>query len=238
MQTPKQITEKCYRAATFFPGLSEQELSQFRRELGGLIPNEIEELLLYSAGFAHKPQGTVCFTGHEGFGFEEAFPLSVALLPDGCGNFWVIDINPESGAWGSVFYVCHDPPVIVVQAPELGVFLSQVLDPNYSKPKNALNFVRKEAAMRIWGEDPWLISAHDARLAEDAVVSAFAKRLPDNFRIADLRSKKVGSGFSWGLAGPNTIIQRCGADLLFGVEQKPPGFLRRILTRRKQQKRR
>jgi hypothetical protein len=85
--------------------------------------------------------------------------------------------------------------------------------------------------MRIWKADPWLISARDARTVQDPVVSNFAGQLPENFRLADLRSREVGSGFSWGLAGPNAEVRRDGAELLFGVEQKAPSFLKRVLTR-------
>jgi hypothetical protein len=232
MQTPKQIMEQHSHLIVRLPGLSKEELIQFRKELGGVMPNDIDELLQYSAGFDYKKIGTVRFTGHEGFEFEEVFPCSVALLPDGFGNFWVVDVNPKSGSWGPVFYVCHDPPVVVVQAPELSTFLSQILDPHYSYPKNALNYVRKEAAMRIWRDDPWLTSVHDARILQDSHVSTFAKQLPDDFLIADLRSTEVGSGFSWGKAGPNAVVRRGGTDLLFGVQKTPPGLLKRFLSRK------
>jgi len=208
MRTPKQILENASRLVALLPGLSEQELAQFRKQLGGSIPADIEELLLYSAGFDYKPIGTARFTGTEGFEFVEVFPRSVPLLPDGFGNFWVVDISPESGEWGCVFYACHDPAVIVVQAQELGTFLSQVLDPSPSNPRNTLNYVRKEAVTRIWKDDPWLVSVHDARSIEDPVVSSFARQLPDNFGLADLRPREVGSGFSWGLAGPNAEVRR------------------------------
>jgi len=219
LSAPKQILENHSHLITLLPALSKQELSQFQRESGGLVPHEIEELLLYSAGFDHRLLGTVRFTGHEGFEFAEAFPRSIALLPDDCGNFWVMDINPQSGAWGSVFYVSHDPPVVVVQAPELDTFLSQIFGISHSNSKNALNYVRKEAATRIWKDDPWLISLHDAQNLPDPLVSKFAKQLPENFRIADLRSREFGSGFGWGRADPKTDIRRNGYDLLFGVRQ-------------------
>jgi len=231
MPSLKQVLENHARLTALLPGLSGQELVQFRKQVGGLIPANIEELLVYSEGFDYKPVGTVRFTGHEGFEFAEVFPRAIPVLPDGCGNFWVVDISPESGAWGSVFYACHDPAVIVIQAVDLGMFLSQILSPNESNPKNALNYVRKEAVLRIWKDDPWLISVHDARTSQDPVVSNFAEQLPENFRLADLRSREVGSGFSWGLAGPNTEVRRDGAELLFGVEQKVPSFLKRVLTR-------
>lgn len=231
--TPKQILEKFSHCVTLRPGLSEREIDHFEQQLQAPIPDEIHQLLLYSAGFEFKPFGTVRFTGHEGFELAEVFPRSVPVLPDGCGNFWVIDINPQNGEWASVFYACHDPAVIVVQAGDLATFLSQLLDPSKSEPRDAVNYVHDEAVRLIWKSDPWLVSVQDARLSQDGVLSKFAEHLPENFRVADLRPMKVGSGFSWGKGGANADLRRNGSELVFGVEQKAPGFLSRVFSRRR-----
>ena len=230
--TPKELLERFSQSTTVTPGLLEREIAQFQQQLQSPIPDEIRQLLLYSTGFDSKPFGTVRFTGHEGFELAEVFPRSVPLLPDGCGNCWVVDVNPQDGAWGSVFYACHDPSVIVVQARNLVTFLSQLLDPSKSEPKDAVHYVHEEAVRLIWKDDPWLVSVQDARLDQDGVVSKFAEQLPDNFRVVDLRSMKVGSGFSWEKTGPDADIRRNGTELVFGVEQKAPGFLSRIFSRR------
>lgn len=216
---------------TLKPGVAREEIAEFQKQLPGPLPDDIRELLVYSAGFDLASVGSVNFTGTTDFQFTKALPFAVTLLGDGSGNFWVVDVNGKSGAWGAIFFVSHDPPVLVVQAPELGTFLSQILDPSHNSPKNALNHVRKVSAMRIWKDDPWLISVRDARNVQDPVVSNFAEQLPENFRLADLRPREVGSGFSWGLAGPNAEVRRDEADLLFGVEQKTPSFLKRVLRR-------
>jgi len=52
------------------------------------------------------------------------------------------------------------------------------------------------------------------------VVSSFARQLPDNFGLADLRPREVGSGFSWGLAGPNAEVRRDRAELLFVLSRR------------------
>jgi cell wall assembly regulator SMI1 len=229
--TSKRVLESFSQRVTLMPGPSREEIAEFQERLPGPLPDDIKELLGYSAGFHLSSVGSVHFTGtNTDFQFANALPFAVTLLADGSGNFWVVDVNSKSGAWGAVFFVSHDPPVVVVQAPELKTFLSQVLDPNEGNPKNAHDDVRKVAAMRIWKEDPWLISVRDARTVQDPVVSNFAKQLPENFGLADLRSREIGSGFSWGLAGPNTEVRRDGAELLFGVEQKAPSFLKRVLT--------
>jgi cell wall assembly regulator SMI1 len=235
------MLEKFSSTVTLSPGLSEKEIALFQTELPGVIPREIRELLVYSAGFdvdsgqllkSRRMNGPtpVHFTGSGDFGLPKVLPCSIVLLGDGFGNFWVVDVDP-SGGWGAILFVCHDPPVVAIQAADLACFLGQVLNPGGSDSKDTLDFVRNAATTRIWKDHPWLVSVKDARLAQDAVVSTFASQLPDNFDIVDLRSKEIGSGFSWGLAGPNTEVRRSGAELLFGVEPKAPSFLRRILTR-------
>ena len=214
---------------------------RFQKDLPGPLPSEIRELLIYSEGFdvasgqllkSGRMNGTtrVLFTGSGNVGLS-VLPCPVPLFGDGCGNFWVVDIKPN-GEWGTILFVCHDPPVIAIQSADLASFLNQVLNPAASDSEKTLDYVRNAATTRIWKDDPWLVSLRDARLVQDSAVSQFAEQLPENFRVADLRSMKVGSGFSWGKAGPNADIRRNGTDLVFGVEQKAPGLLRRLFSRR------
>jgi len=239
--TPKQTLENFSHVVTLKPGLSEDEIARFQTQLPGELPREIRELLTYAAGFEVASEqllksrrmgdtAGVLFTGSGDIGLS-ILPCPVAVLGDGCGNFWVVDVDP-SGAWGSILFVCHDPPVIAVQAADLASFLDQALNPAGTDPQNTLDYVRKAALTRIWNEDPWLVSVRDARLAQDSVVSKFAEQLPETFGVADLRSRKVGSGFSWGKAGPGADLRRYGAQLIFGVEQKAPGLLSRMFSRR------
>jgi cell wall assembly regulator SMI1 len=220
--------------------LSEDEISRFQTQLPGTLPREIRELLTYSAGFEIASDqllksrrmgdtARVLFTGSGGVEIS-ILPSLVALLGDGCGNLWVVDVDP-GGAWGSVFFVCHDPPVIAIQAADLASFLDQALNPRGAGTENTLDYVTNVAIRRIWKDDPWLVSVQDARLVQDGAVSKFAEQLPDNFGVADLRSRKAGSGFSWGKAGPRADLRRNGPELIFGIEQKPPGFLSRMFSR-------
>ena len=134
--TPKQTLEKFSSRVTLNPGLSEEEIARFQAQLPGALPLKIRELLVYSSGFEVASEQLlksrrvgdttrVLFTGSGGVGLS-ILPCPVALLGDGCGNFWVVDVNP-SGAWGVILFVCHDPPVIALQAGDLADFLGQVL---------------------------------------------------------------------------------------------------------------
>jgi hypothetical protein len=213
--------------------MSEQALAEFQRRLPAALPGAIADLLRYASGFHRAAVGDVSFTQIGGFGFAEALPVAVTLLADGAGNFWAVDVNRDGGgAWETVFFASHDPPVLAIQAPDLTTFLLQVLQPEETVPKHALEHIRTVSAKRIWKEDPWLVSVEEARRAQNPTLATFARQLPDTFRVADLRAKEIGSGFSWGRAGPDAEVRRNGADLIFGVEQKAPGFLRRLLARK------
>ena len=162
--TPKQTLEKFSPRVTLNPGLSEEEIARFQAQLPGALPLKIRELLVYSSGFEVASEQLlksrrvgdttrVLFTGSGGVGLS-ILPCPVALLGDGCGNFWVVDVNP-SGAWGVILFVCHDPPVIALQAGDLADFLGQVLRPAGSDPEDPLDYLRNEATTRIWKDDRW-----------------------------------------------------------------------------------
>jgi hypothetical protein len=144
--------------------LSEEEIARFQAQLPGALPPEIRELLVYSGGFEVASEQLLrsrrlgdttrrLFTGSGDVGLS-ILPRPVALLGDGWGNFWVVDVNP-SGAWGVILFVCHDPPVIALQAGDLADFLGQVLRLAGSDPEDPLDYLRNEATTRIWKDDRW-----------------------------------------------------------------------------------
>jgi len=243
MTSPKETLEKLSQSVKLAPGLSTEELLSLEAKLPGSMPPEIKDLLFYSAGFeleashfvrSHRikvDSGVqVRFEGSGAVEFE-FLPYVIDLCGDGLGNFWIVDVSPF-GEWGAVLFVAHDPPVVAIQAPDIGTFLSQLLAPEQSAPEQALKFIYEQAVGRIWREDPWLVPVCEVKSSEDAVLARFANQMSDKFWIADLRSKQIGSGFSWGKAGPDTIIKRDGFDLVFAVSQKPSGILSRMFSTR------
>jgi hypothetical protein len=243
LNSPKEVLQRFAKAVTILPGLSTTGIAALETQLPGALPTSIKELLAYSTGFKLPPHWlkfagppgppsglTVRFTPTGDFGFARAIPFPVALLNDGFGNFWVVDINPTSGDWETVFFVCHDPAAVIIQASGLTAFLRQVLDPDEADPQDALSRVRNDALTRVVKEDPWLVPVLAARKMLDPAVAEFASQLPDNFNVVDLRSGLIGMGFRWNHTSPE-YIQRLAADLLFGLEQRPPpGIVQRVLT--------
>jgi SMI1/KNR4 family protein SUKH-1 len=213
-------------------GMDENAVVDLGRKLGVAVPPMMRELLLYAAGFHFEPFGSVSFVDVDSFAFEDLLPTSIALAGDGGGNFWVVDVNSQTGAWGRVVFVSHDPPVLVVQAADLSEFIEQVLGIVRPGQRQAWSESRDTAVSRAWRDEPYLMSRTEALASGDELVAEFAERVPEPYRIADLRGAPNGVGFSWGRAGPAAKPRRCGAELLFAVEVAKRGsFLSRLLRR-------
>jgi hypothetical protein len=188
----------------------------------GRLPSDIRELGEYAAKFS-VDGFAVDFRGEQSFEFEALFPCSVPIATDGKGNFWVVDVGSD-GAWGTVFFIAHDPPVAIVQARDVGSFLGQVFD------AHGATALKGDVVPRIWKENPYVVSRAQALASPDPAVKAFAEQVNDNFAIADVRDSECGKGFIWGSAGPNTQLHRAGEELLFAIEQKKRGLLARLFS--------
>lgn len=202
------------------PGLSDDAIDALAERLPtGQIPSEIRELLRFSGGFRFHGLEEVTFGGN-GFGFEEVFPNSIELAGDGSGNFWIVDVG-EDGRWNSVFFVCHDPAVVVKHSNDLSEFIKHI-DEFGKKGKNShLDIIHERTVFDIWKGNGGFIAIEDARSSSDKKLSNFASGLPDHFVIADLRNKPNGAGFAWGKFGPkieNAV--RHPAELIWGFESR------------------
>src|SRR5262245_19639293 len=64
------------------------------------LPDDVRELLLYCRGFSCDALGFVDFVDFTGadcmFEYVDAFPHGLPFAADGCGNFWVVDLWPDS----------------------------------------------------------------------------------------------------------------------------------------------
>ena len=161
------------------PGLSVEQLQDFERRLPGPLPGDISELLELTRGFEFEPVDEVDFLGELAWGHEAAFPHALPIAPDGFGNFWIVDIDERTGEWGPVYFASHDPPVFVVQSATLADFLTEVLNLGRPGTDSLLNQVHDEDSMRIWDENPGLVSVEQAKAGDDPVLVEFASQLDD-----------------------------------------------------------
>ncbi len=220
------------------PALNGFELRKFARRFSYPLPEEIKELLSYSRGFDFYSFDKIDFTRQE-FELEGAFTNPIDLTNDAFDNHWIIDIDPEDGSWGKVFYVCHEPAVVVLQAHSLAQFLSQIGSLAKGEEPNWIQFIREDAAKAVWESPDKLMSKEQAMRKKDPELAEFAADLPLHYLVADMRDADWGDGFPWSLTGPEGDIQRAGSALIFGIEAPPPthrskGILGRLFNRKKE----
>lgn len=216
------------------PGLSDQEIDEIAKQLPGeTIPPHIRELFRFAKGFTFYGLDEVSFDGVGMFGFEELFPSAVQLAGDGFGNFWIVDIDAK-GHWGNVFYVCHDPAVVVKHSDDLSQFLQHVDEYGKDHENAHLNMIHEKIVHDIWKKNSFS-TINEAKNAQDSILNQFVKSLPDNFVIADLRNAPNTSGFAWGRQGPRAEIIKCDNELIWAIRmQKSKGFFSRMFGKKKE----
>jgi hypothetical protein len=212
------------------PGLSRAEMRDFARRVPCVVPEEITELL-GACGGLEGVIDQVDFAGRLAtFEFEAAFPHGLPLATDGFGNFWIVDLQPNSRRWGPIYFVCHDAPVILYQSDSLEDFLIELFRMLEPPHESLIDDVHEDRLARVWKTNPGVLSHEQSFRSEDPVLSAFARELDDTFRIVDLRGARPGDGFSWGRYGPNTRIERFRTHAVFAY-QKPKNLVSRLLGR-------
>ncbi|RZL09725.1 MAG: SMI1/KNR4 family protein [Hymenobacter sp.] len=186
--------------AKLLPALSIREIAALEAQMpSATIPQEVNKLLSYSRGINFGWFQPVSFDAFGEFGLLGLFPACIELRSDGAGNFWLLDIN-KGGEWGAVFYVCHDPPVVVRQANNLWDFLRQLHEHAKREPDAWLDEVYDHLVFKIWEERKMhsgLVAAAVAATSADAVLSQFAARQPPEFLLGDLRVGSITVGFAY-----------------------------------------
>jgi cell wall assembly regulator SMI1 len=202
-------------------GLSEDEIDRLAAKLpGSQIPPAIRELLRFTTGFSFLGPDEVNFDDIGQFGFENIFPAAIRLARDAGGNCWIVDVNPE-GEWGHVFFVCHDPAVVVKQSEDLTEFIQQLDELGKNREQSTLSVFLDRTALRIHRQDDGFMDIASARSSADPVLREFAAMLPDHFVVADLRDTPIQTGFAWGKYGPDIDdAVRHEQELLWGFGTK------------------
>ena len=81
-------------------------------------------------------------------------PAGHPIAADGAGNFWVLDLTPDTVEVAPVFYLWHDPAVLVYLAPDLGTFLDQAVK-KYVPPHTSLvDDVHEDRLYDVWRNRP------------------------------------------------------------------------------------
>lgn len=213
-------------------GMSDDEVTAFVNRLPQrILPVEIGELLRFARGFEFGSL-EIRFDQHGQFGFESLFPDSIQLAGDGFGNFWVLDID-SNGNWGNVYYVCHDPAVVVKHSETLADFIKHVDEFGEKGDLSHLDQVHEKVVFDIWKAE----NGSMQRLSENTSVRDTFKEEFSEALIADLRGKPINAGFAWALLGPECQIRRIGDDPTWIISKKSKqGFWSTLFSRRKKKK--
>ncbi len=212
------------------PPPKSEEVKALEASVGQPLPEELRELLAFCSGMNGVLE-RIDFVGmDEEFGIEEIFPNSLAFAHDGFGNYWVLDLTPETTEVAPVFFACHDAPVILYQSPNLATFFEELFKMYTPPHKSLVDNVHEDKLFDVWGKNPGVIDHADAVHSSDSVIRSFAQELAENFVIIDLRNVEPGMGFSWGRFGARTEVRRYGYERIFAYAKTPrTGFWAKIL---------
>ncbi len=214
------------------PALGVDQIDRLEEEAGQPLPEELRSLLSFCSGIDGCLDG-IGFTGRDmAFEQKEVFPNGIPIARDGFGNFWVLDLTPQTSKTAPVFFACHDAPVVLYQSSDIASFLSEVFRMNTPPHKSLVDDVHEDRLFDVWRKNPGVVDQPTAAASTDSVLRAFASALPGHFQIVDLRTARPGMGFSWGRYGPRTEVRRHGYDRIFGYAKPPKtGLLAKLFGR-------
>jgi hypothetical protein len=207
------------------PGLSMEEVEGFARSLPVAPPDDFCDLLSFCAGFEVGGEGPVAevrFNGIPEYTGPGDFlvPRGVVIAHDWCGNLWIVDLCADGSDWGPIYYCCHDPAVMLVQAATVSQFVEEMLKLWVPPHESLIEEVHEDRLFQVWSKNPGVISREEALRSHNTEIRASAAELEGNCGVVDLRGAPVGMGFSWGRYGAATDVQRYGALPIFAY-QKP-----------------
>lgn len=213
-----------------FPGMTEAEIDAFAATLPAPLPPDVRELLRVTRGMSLRHE--VDFMPDEGSLGCPGMPHALPIMGDGTGNYWIVDLMPDSKSWGPIYFWCHDAPVVIYQCANLAEFILAVAELHtLGRPSILRDY--EEQMWKVWGENRGLIPQPEAAAAPDPDLRTFAESLASDWLICDLRNPKPGDGFSWGRYQHDPEIRRAGNFPIFAYPKPPkkPGLLKRLFSR-------
>ncbi|MCW4469914.1 SMI1/KNR4 family protein [Flavobacterium sp. MFBS3-15] len=208
-------------------GMDDHEITNFKSQLpNNTLPDEIEQLLRFSRGFEFYSFEEIRFDTYGVFGIDGLFPRSIELAGDGFGNYWILDID-SLGNWNSVYYVCHDPAVVIKHSENLSEFIMHVDEYGKKGNESHLDIIHEKTVFEIWDRNLGVLEPNDVNFNFGIVDG-----LPELFIVADLINKPTNTGFSWAKHHINSKIIRPTDEPLWIIEKKvKQGLFARLFKR-------
>jgi len=191
------------------------------------IPEELLDILKFTKGWDGYGAEMVYFDSISEFGFTGLFPQSISLGTDGFGNYWILDLL-QNGQLGKVFFVCHDPAVMVLNAYNLNEHLSNLLDFYNDLIDSALISMDHSTVFRILKNNDNTLPKSEFSKLYPQYIEYLDQFEGDDWTVADLRDATNNDGFPWGKFGPRLEITRHPKELLWILKNKKKGILSRL----------
>jgi hypothetical protein len=199
--------------------MPEAEIVALENDFGMPLPAELRAMLQLCSGIdCPNPEEFDVSLNAGGMYDAGAFlPVSVTLARDVAGNFFAADLSQKPTDSAPVYFLCHDPPVVMLAARTVTDFIELAITPNAVFPDAGL----------IWSTNPGVLS-HAEATAGDETMRKFAADLDDTWLFVDLRNAAVGDGFSWGRYGAETENRRAGAEPIFAYQKRKLSWFQRL----------
>ncbi len=185
------------------PRLSADEIATVQAGYPVPLPEELVRLMSATSGVESLRDLDLTGDRHN-VEAGELLPAGHPIAADGFGNFWLLDLTPDTTETAPVFFLSHDPPVLVYQAPDLSTFLAQ-----------ALEGAPGDEAHVVWRTSPGAQPFEAATRSGDQALRDFAGSLGAAWTFVDLRHRTMGDGVAWGRHGPRTLLARHGWERIF-----------------------
>jgi hypothetical protein len=197
--------------------------------LGAAVPAELVRLLGLTSGTEALLDLDLTGERHS-IEVAELLPAGHPVAADGFGNFWLLDLTPDTVETAPVFFACHDAPVLLFQAASLGDFLDQALGALEPGRDTTIDDVHEDRLFQVGRRAPQSMPWRAAMTSDDHALRDFAASLDESWTVVDLRRREVGMGVAWGAHGPRTRLARHGWERIFGYA--PPSRDRRSIWSR------
>ncbi|MHC4997250.1 MAG: SMI1/KNR4 family protein, partial [Planctomycetota bacterium] len=122
---------------------------------------------------------------------EDLFPHGVPIASDGWGNFWVVDLTPDSSEFGPVWFACHDAPVILYQSDNLSEFLIELFKLCHPPYKSLVDDVHEDRIRNVWRTNPGVLDHESCMQSSDKTLCEFALALPPSYATACCPSLRI-----------------------------------------------
>jgi hypothetical protein len=94
------------------PPVPEAEVATLRAGYPVPLPAELVQLLAVTRGAEALLDLDLTGRDHS-VELAELMPAGLPIAADGFGNFWVLDLTPDTAEVAPVFFHCHDAPVLL-----------------------------------------------------------------------------------------------------------------------------